>query len=167
MRNNSNVSKTFFDELDEKRKKTFSEWENAYNTISSELESLIDSLDEIKKIDNPVFQDLTLKFYTIHLCNFFFFHIRKVLVDRNIDNDTGKLLLNSFSNPSNIPSPPVMNHLLSYLIFDEFELRRLCEFYKKIQELRNKYAHGASNETSFNITMDEFREIYESVKKIA
>ena len=167
MNDSSNVSKTFFDELDKKRQETFSKWENAYNTISSELESLIDSLDEIKKIDNPVFQDLTLKFYTIHLCNFFFFHIRKVLVDRNIDNEISKLLLNSFSNTSNIPSPSVMNQLLSYFISDEFELKKMCDFYKKIQELRHKYAHGASNETSLNITMDEFRDIYESVKKIA
>lgn len=157
---------SFLIELNKKRNKLFEEWDEAYNTIKSELDSLISSFEDIRKIPLPEFQDLTIKFYTIHLCNFFFFHIRKLLVEKNSGNETLKLFRNAFSNPSNTPSPASMNDLLSYLISDENSLQTLCGYYKKIQEIRNKYAHGASNETTLNITMDEFKTIYEDVKTI-
>lgn len=60
-----------------------------------------------------------------------------------------------------------MNDLLSYLISDdEKKLRNLKDEYKKVNELRNKFAHGASNETNFSITFDEFNQIYEDIKNI-
>ena len=97
----SEKADTIYTIIENKRKKTFSEWDTAYNTIKTELESLILSIDDIKTIPNPQFQDLTLKFYCIHLCNFFYFHVRKVLVTRNSGTDIEKLLTNGFSNTSN------------------------------------------------------------------
>lgn len=157
----------FVKELDKKREDIFNGWEKTYNQTKSELKSLIGSFDKIKTIPNPEFQDLTLKFYTIHLCNFFLFHIRKILVDQNKDTKVQNLLRNIFSNPSNIPTPSTMNDLLAYLIKDIDLLQHLTESYKKIQEIRHKYAHGASNETNLNITMDEFKEIFDNIQKIS
>lgn len=149
------------------RQETFEDWEKAYSRTKSEIESLINSFDAIKTIPNPVFQDLTIKFYTIHLCNFFVFHVRKILIDRNKQTKTQNILRSNFSNPSNTPSPSVMNNLLDYLIEDADLLQCLSEYYKKIQTIRNKYAHGASAETSFNITMDEFKEIFVKIQTLS
>lgn len=154
------------EEIAQKRNDAFLKWDVSYSRIKIEVESLISSFDDITRIPNPQFQDLTIKFYCIHLCNYFFFRIRKLLVDKNINCETKKLLLNGFSNPSNTPSPTVMNDLLSYLVQDDDTLRSLCEDYKKIQELRNKYAHGASNETNYSITIDEFKRIFEDVSSL-
>ena len=153
--------------IDKKRNETFAEWEKSYNLIKTEVDSLISSFDDVKKIANPQFQDLTLKFYCIHLCNFFYFHIRKLLVDKNKDDAVAKLMLNGFTNTSNTPSSLVMNNLLSYLVNDDELLNSLCEEYKKIQELRNKYAHGASNQTILSISFDEFKKIYEDVSLLS
>ena len=73
---------SIYNELYKKRKDTFEKWDVAYNLVKSEVTALISSFDEIKKIPNPQFQVLTLNFYCIHLCNFFYFHVRKLLVDR-------------------------------------------------------------------------------------
>lgn len=158
---------TIYTIIANKRKKTFSDWKTAYNTIKTELESLILSIDDIKTIPNPQFQDLTLKFYCIHLCNFFYFHVRKVLVTRNSGTDIEKLLTNGFSNTSNTPSESVMNDILSYLITEEEKLSKLKEEYKKIRELRHKYAHGDSAGTSFSITTDEFKSIYNDISTLS
>lgn len=154
-------------EIQKKRDSTFKKWDEDYNLIKSEVEALILSFDDMRRIVNPQFQDLTIKFYCIHLCNFFYFHIRKLLIDKNRGCDIEKLLTNGFSNPSSTPSTTVMSDLLSYLVVDDNTLRNLCDEYKKIQELRNKYAHGASSETKLSITMDEYKQIYEDVNALA
>lgn len=158
---------SLYDELSNKRNEAFKKWDTAYNLVKTELESLISSFDDMKNIQNPQFQDLTLKFYCIHLCNYFYFHVRNLLVKKNKGSEILKLLQNGFSNVSNTPSITVMNDLLSYLISDdERKLRNLKDEYKKVNELRNKFAHGASNETNFSITFDEFNQIYEDIKNI-
>ncbi len=153
-------------EIDENRKKIFVEWEKSHDLIKTEVEALISSFENIKTIPNPQFQDLTIKFYCIHLCNYFLFHIRKLLVDKNKNSEAEKLLLNGFTNTSNTPSPTIMYNLLSFLVRNDDTLNFLCDSYKKIQELRNKYAHGASNETSLSITTDEYKKIYDEITSL-
>ena len=110
---------------------------------------------------------MTLNFYSIHLCNYFYFHVRKLLVDKNNGQEVSKLLTNGFSNVSSTPSPTVMNDILSYLIVDDKErIISLKDEYKKIYELRNKYAHGASSETNYSITFDEYKKIFDDISKI-
>ena len=159
--------KSVYDEILEKRNVTFEKWENAYNLVKSEVKDLISSFNEIRKIPNPQFQTLTLNFYSIHLCNYFYFHVRKLLVDKNNGQEVSKLLTNGFSNVSSTPSPTVMNDILSYLIVDDKErIISLKDEYKKIYELRNKYAHGASSETNYSITFDEYKKIFDDISKI-
>ena len=156
-----------YDDLSEKRTANFKKWEKAYNLIKTEVTSLISSFEEIKKIANPQFQTLTLNFYCIHLCNYFYFHVRKLLLDKNKLGEVSKLLTNGFSNVSNTPSIAVMSDLLSYLVIDDNnKMKNLIDEYKKINELRNKFAHGASSETHYSISFDEFEKIFTDVSNI-
>ena len=155
-----------FREIHNKREEIFEKWNAAYRLIQEEVTSLISAFDDIERISNPQFQDLTIKFYSIHLCNFFYFHVRKLLVEKNRTNDTAKLLTNGFSNSSNTPSCSVMCDLLSYLVNDERKIRDLSEDYKKVYELRNKFAHGASSETVIPMTMNEYKRIFEEIQSL-
>ncbi len=153
-------------EIFEKRDNTFKKWDDAYVLIESEVSSLVSSFEDIKKIENPQFQDLTIKFYSIHLCNYFYFRVRKLLVDRNRNLDVSKLLTNGFSNISNTPSSAVMGDLLSYLVNDNRKITDLLCDYNKILTLRNKFAHGASSEADVPMTTDEYKRIFEEIKSL-
>lgn len=155
-----------FDDVKKKRQEYFDGWKIAYEQTKNEIDELLSSFDEIRKLENAITQDLTINFYTIHLCNFFFFHVRKKLVAECLDKDAEYFLTNGFSNNSWLPPESIMDQFLSFLIDDEAIFRSYREKYKKILKIRNKYAHGATNETTLTLTFDEYKTIYEDVLKL-
>lgn len=155
-----------FEDVKKKRQEYFEKWNKAYNQTKSEIDELICNFDEIRKLENGIAQDLTINFYTIHLCNFFFFHIRKKLVEKCSNKDTEYFLTNGFSNNSWLPPDSIMDQLLSFLIKDEDTFRDYREKYIKILKIRNKFAHGATNEATSTLTIDEYITIYNDVLKL-
>lgn len=155
-----------FDDVKKKRNDYFDKWDAAYNQTKNEIDELINNFDEIKKLANAITQDLTINFYTIHLCNFFFFHVRKRLVEKCRNKDGEYFLTNGFSNNSWLPPDSIMDQLLSFLINDVNTFRDYREKYIKILKIRNKYAHGATNEATSTLTFDEYKTIYEDILKI-
>lgn len=60
-----------------------------------------------------------------------------------------------------------MSDLLSYLVIeDNDKTKNLIDEYKKINELRNRFAYGASSETHYSISFDEFEKIFTDVSSI-
>ncbi|UTC75142.1 hypothetical protein E4O03_13385 [Treponema sp. OMZ 792] len=147
--------------MDCEKNKKFVEWENAYLITSSEITSLINSFTEFNNITDAVSQDLIIKFATIHLCNFFVFTIRKALKDKAVDSN---LVYGAFNNSSNIPSKSLMAKYLVSLGVEDIDY--YSSSYKKVYEIRNKYAHGASGEIQIAITMDEYKELFEKLQKL-
>lgn len=154
------------DDLYRARKEYFEKWNKAYLRTLYEVNRIVDNLDYLKRNNDPVFQNLSLKFFSIHLANFFYFHIRKKIVDKNISTQTEKLLLTGFYNESYLPSVKLMEQYLSYLEVDGKDFQDFHDEYKTLYNLRNKYAHGASIETDVEITFDQFKEYFEKIKSL-
>ena len=81
------------EKLKKKRSEYFDKWDKAYNKTLEEVNRIVNNLDYIKKNDDPIFQDMSLKFFSIHLANFFYFHVRKKLIEKGINKQDEKLLL--------------------------------------------------------------------------
>lgn len=166
MSSSGESSKTIRATINDKRAEAFTKWDESYSIVRSEVSDLISCFDAIKAVPNPAFQDLSIKFFSIHLCNYFVFHVRKALISKLSACKCDEVLMNGFSNPSNTPTASVMANLLSYLIDDEAQLEDFVDSYKILYEIRNKYAHGASNETNLSITYDQFKKIFDDTQKL-
>ncbi|MCI7589589.1 MAG: HEPN domain-containing protein [Spirochaetia bacterium] len=154
------------DDLYRERSEYFEKWDKAYSRTLDEVNQIVDNLDYLKRNEHPVFQDLSIKFFSIHLANFFYFHIRKKIVDKNLSTQIEKLLLTGFNNESFLPSVKLMDQYLSYLEVEEKDFLYFHEEYKTLNTLRNKYAHGATAETNVQITFDQFKEYFEKIKSL-
>lgn len=154
------------EKLKKKRSEYFDKWDKAYNKTLEEVNRIVNNLDYIKKNDDPIFQDMSLKFFSIHLANFFYFHVRKKLIEKGINKQDEKLLLTGFTNDSFLPPVNLMDQYLSYLNIAENKLEELHDEYNILNTLRNKYAHGATGETNVQITFDQFNKYFDDIKLI-